>query len=445
MDTPINHHNLFSSSESNGSFSLDSPEEVPRVDDATMDLSSVRRFVEDQRNVDPDKLMPYIFMLARGVHDEIPKEIDISGVDCLKKGLEQKVLKKRAITLTKPLLCLELKRRDDKVKPNMNNKKVEDLFAMINETDLEEGDKEFVKEMTSGFISDIKKAIDESDARIKETGGRIEMTDHLHWIMAIDAFGDIRIIAYMGLQDVLNREQLDARNTASPQADFHDLVVAKVNDESWVPDTMAIPDLHSTFAEPISCPKREYFNLTRERSKTLLVDFKHKLNEICKRYDQSGNGSGQLDSDGVEVERTDERDFGRVNLELAKQKGCDDRQAFLQHEPVDLLYYWDIMDHHDLIHFTTAQLRGSNAVSSESRPARTSYNASDSDSSGPRPRKKLRNGNDGDDVAQKMNDNVSKVGDAMIEMNKQSMLFEINALWSSIPGFFNSIQHCDEW
>jgi hypothetical protein len=351
-------------------FSLDSPEEVPRVDNAT--TKSVRSFVEDQRNVDPDKVMPYIFMLARGVHDAIPREVDISGVDCLKKGLEQKVLKKRAITLTKPLLCLELKRRDDKVKPNMNNKKVEDLFAMISEKDLEDSDKEYVKEMTSGFISDITKAIDESNAKKSDTGGRIEMTDRLRWIMAIDLFGDIRI-AYMGLQEVLNREQLDARNTASAQGDFHDLVVAKVNDDSWVPETMAIPDLHSTFAEPISCPKRDNYNLTRERSKNLLMEFKHKLNEICKRYDQSGNGSGQLDSDGEEVdERTDERDFGRVNLELAKQKGGDDRQAFIQHEPVDLLYYWDVMDCHDLIHFTTAQLRGSNAVSSESRPALTS-------------------------------------------------------------------------
>jgi hypothetical protein len=307
---------------------------------------------------------------------------------------------------------------------------VEDLFAMINEKDLEKSDKEYVNEMTSGIISDITKAIDESDTRKKDTRSRIEMTDTLRWIMVIDVFGDIRI-AYMGLQDVLNWEQLDARNTASTQADFHDLVVAKVNDESWVPETMAIPeDLLSSFAEPISCPKREYYNLTRERSNTLLLEFNHKLNEICKRYNQSGDGSGQFDSDGIEVERTDERDFGRVNLEfLAKQKGGDDRQAFLPHEPVDLLYFWDVMDHHDLIHFSTAQLRGSNVVSSdESRPALISYNASDSDSSGPRPRKKSRNGIDGDDVAQKMNDNMSKVGDAMIEMNKQSMPFEINAL-----------------
>jgi hypothetical protein len=67
MDTSINHHNLFSSSDSNGSFSLDSPEaEVPRGDE-DVTTKSVRHFVEDQCYVDPDKVMPYIFMLARGV------------------------------------------------------------------------------------------------------------------------------------------------------------------------------------------------------------------------------------------------------------------------------------------------------------------------------------------------------------------------------------------
>jgi len=151
--------------------------------------------------------------------------------------------------------------------------------------------------------------------------------------------------------------------------------------------------------------------------------------------DQSGNGSNQLDSDGNEVEMTDERAFGWVNLELAEQKGGDDRQSFLMHEPVDLLYYWDVMDHHDLIHFSTAQLRGPNAVSSESRPALTSYGASDNDSpnsgrgrSGERQTKRSRNMTDGDDVTKEMNENVSMMGEAMKEMNKQSMMLEINAL-----------------
>lgn len=346
------------SSSSNGSDSPDSfdspPEDGMRVEGTTGE-TNVRQYIEDQCNVDPDKVMPYIFMLARGLHEAIPKRIDITSVECLKKGLELKILKKKAIALTKPLLCQELKRRDNTAKPNGNNKRVEDLFSKLYETDLEEADKVYVKEMTTSFLADIAKAVEDANAkRYDATNNRIEMSDRLRWILAIDLCADIRL-AYMRLQDVLNREQLDARNTASAPHDFHELVVAKVNDAGWIPSTTANPDLHSAFAEAIPCPKRENYDLTRERSKTLLLEFKHKLNEICKRYDQSGNGSNQLDSDGNEVEKMDERAFGRVNLELAKQKGGDDRQSFLMHEPVDLLYYWDVMDHHDLIHFSTAQ------------------------------------------------------------------------------------------
>jgi hypothetical protein len=73
----------------------------------TTELNSVRIYVEDQRNVDPEKVMPYMFMLGRGVHNEIPKEIDISSVEILKKALELKVLRKKAIILSKLMLIQE--------------------------------------------------------------------------------------------------------------------------------------------------------------------------------------------------------------------------------------------------------------------------------------------------------------------------------------------------
>lgn len=61
-----------------------------------------------------------------------------------------------------------------------------------------------------------------------------------------------------------------------------------------------------------------------------------------------GISAGQLDSNGEqqEVEDLDERNFGRLNLDLARSKGGNDCQNFLKHKPVDLLYYyWDVMDH----------------------------------------------------------------------------------------------------
>ena len=134
-------------------------------------------------------------------------------------------------------------------------------------------------------------------------------------------------------------------------------------------------DLHSFFSSPIPCKKKENgLHLPKKNQKSCCWITNTNLNEICKRHELSGNGNGQLDSNGEEHTNVDMRQFGRVNLELANLKGGDDRQNFLKHESIDLLYFWDdIMDRNDLINFTTVQLRGPNsASSSNSRPTATS-------------------------------------------------------------------------
>jgi hypothetical protein len=388
--------------------------------------SSVRAFVQDQNKLDAEKLMPYLFMLARGIHEDVPNMVDLTEVEPFKKALDLNVLKKKPISLSKQIVIQELRRRKAFKKLNANNKKIEELFEMLNETVLGENDKQFVKESVTEYLTQISTAVKEAEERKKASGGRAEVTDRLRWIIAIDVCGDIRE-AYLKLQDVLSREQLDGRNSDNAAMDFHDLITVKFNDDSWVPETNPIPDLHSFFANSISCRKREYYSLTREKSKHMLLDYKHKLNEICKRYEMSGNGVGQLDSDDEEEDLVDERQFGRVNLELARLKGGDDRQNFLKHESFDLLYFWDVMDRHDLIHFTTAQLRGPNAATSEQQPAETSYQSPSMDSydvSRGHSAKRAKH----DDISSKMANNVSRVGNAIDKMNEQSIMIEINSL-----------------
>ena len=104
--SPMDHSKHSSISFSTSTASSDSMQEGERDFDTT-ELNSVRIYVEDQRNVDPEKVMPYMFMLGRGVHNEIPKEIDISSVEILKKALELKVLRKKAIILSKLMLIQE--------------------------------------------------------------------------------------------------------------------------------------------------------------------------------------------------------------------------------------------------------------------------------------------------------------------------------------------------
>jgi len=128
--------------------------------------------------------------------------------------------------------------------------------------------------------------------------------------------------------------------------------------------------------------------------------------------------------------------FGRVNIELCRMKGGDDRHNFLLHEPVDLLYFWDIMDRHDLIHFTTAQLRGDNVATSDGTAALTAYGASsivefndDGDSNGrSHKRQRKRKKDSVDDASKEMWDNVSKVSIAIEHMNENSVHVRIDSL-----------------
>lgn len=211
FSSPSNCNYIFTRAGSSSDINDDSPNSN-NVSVTPAGVSKVRVYVEDKHNIEPDKVMPYMFLLARGIHEEIPHNIDISSVDCLEKGLELKLLKKKAIVVTKPLVIQELKRRDETIKLNGSNKKLEELFSLLVVDDLDELDKDYIIEVVSGYLRDISRAVEETENKRKESTRRMDMKARLCWIMAIDNFGDIRH-AYMRLQDVLSREELDAHNS----------------------------------------------------------------------------------------------------------------------------------------------------------------------------------------------------------------------------------------
>jgi hypothetical protein len=236
--------------------------------------------------------MPYIILiLGRGIHDSVPKRVDISNIQPFKKALELNVIKKKPLSLSKKqLLCQELKWRNPGKKLNINNKKVDDFFSMLDTEELDEVDKEYVRNEMAMYIDQIKKGVEEVEMRKRDVG-QIEMTDQLQYVLAIYLCGDVRE-CYLRSQDVMDRQALDARNTDAGVTDFHEdfIVQCCFNDTEWVPSTCcAHGSLHSFFIEPIVCPKHEQYTMSREKSKQLRLDMKHKLNEICKRYEKSGN------------------------------------------------------------------------------------------------------------------------------------------------------------
>ena len=120
--------------------------------------------------------MPYILMLGRGIHDSVPNLVDISNIQPFKKALELNVIKKKPLSLSKQLLCQELKRRNPGKKLNINNKKVDDLFSMLDTEELDEVDKEYVRNEMAMYIDQIKKGVKEVETWKRDVGW-IEMKD----------------------------------------------------------------------------------------------------------------------------------------------------------------------------------------------------------------------------------------------------------------------------
>jgi hypothetical protein len=135
--------------------------------------NSIRLFFQNQNKLeDAEKLMLYLFMLVRGTHEDVPNMVDLTEVEPFKKALELNVLNKKPISMSKQIVIQELKRRKAfKKLKNVNSKKIEELFEMLNETVLADVDKQFVKESVTEYLNEIHTAVKEAEDRKRTSGG----------------------------------------------------------------------------------------------------------------------------------------------------------------------------------------------------------------------------------------------------------------------------------
>lgn len=381
--------------------------------------TSLKSYVENENLVKPDNKMQYILMVARGVCEDIPAVEDITTVDPFHRAINAKLCSKLQLRMSKEQLVKEIKRRNPKRKTNAKNKKVNNLFALLQEEPLEDADDiEYIKSTAAAYIKTFNDALEEA-AGEKVREAKMTKTDRLRWLCALEEFQELRV-AYIQSQDVLTRSQLDSRNSDRAPKGFHELICQKCNDPEFVAQTRPILSLHSDFAESISCDKRDNFTFTPEKSKNIVAKYRSALEDICRRYNQSGAGSLQAtqDEDGQYGDS-----FGHVDLDKIERDGkTDDRAGYLLHEPTDVLYAWDVFDKYQLIHFTTAKLRGVCAASSLTGASMTSYSA----------RKRARSSDDSlgtNSVAElKMTESMVAIGDGLHEMNKNKLLDKIDKL-----------------
>jgi hypothetical protein len=345
--------------------------------------SSEEEMGEVQKNlsgrIKPKERLAYILLLAMGI-----LQFDIDETEPYKKYQEMaKESKGRArgkfqsLRATKEMIASEMKRRHPEHKPNTRNTKINDLVSELYSVHFEltdDVDIKYVKYEEREARKVVQEVVDNADKKpaAKDREAFVSKADRMRMICCFQ--DDAVVQAYKLSQEVWNRQQLDARNSTQRQPNFYDLIVAKFNDESWVPKSMALPDLHEDFAEEMEWPKRPEYTLTEAKTKEVFAWFKARITDILRKYHASGNGtiivddSLQLGEDDPEEDGDLPLNYGHFDLEQANTKGGDDRKNFLCGKPSDILYWWHVLDDLQVITMTCVALKKGIGVTSDKRP-----------------------------------------------------------------------------
>jgi hypothetical protein len=117
---------------------------------------------------------------------------------------------------------------------------------------------------------------------------------------------------------------------------------------------------------------------TPENVKDIFVSMRFHLLRIIARWEQSGQGEGGRDNDADTEEEdakeasstisTDNDFHDRMIGSLSGRPACalQSRAAFLNGQPLHLLYFWEIADRHQLLQSSLQQLRSSTGASDAS-------------------------------------------------------------------------------
>ena len=126
-------------------------------------------------------------------------------------------------------------------------------------------------------------------------------------------------------------------------------------------------EVHLDFAHPINITHAAVRNLgdaTASKVEDLLMQIRTSLIHIISDWEKSGQGEGgvqDLDQSADDVEPGehhvpaalyDVNDIEFGSLENRSRPALSRRHNFLQGKPSYLLYFWELMDHHQLLQTT---------------------------------------------------------------------------------------------
>eukprot|EP00980_Cylindrotheca_fusiformis_P019757 scaffold6925_cov116-Cylindrotheca_fusiformis.AAC.7 len=346
----------------------------------------LREYIRDEGKVPPESQTGLILFLA---------EEAIPGFDVRTHEVYSRFIKKRQIkkaffsVLTKKLVVNEAKRRNPDITPNASNSTKSMLIQKMRRLPLSEEDKAFVVEAEAAIRVSFQEPDVEEEPEFRSTNPRSPHETFNDRLRFVSLFNIQELKAkYLATQSSLDDDGVDLRNsTIGETTTFWEAAVEKFNDPRWTVLTEALPTLHPAFEKEIMIVKGPY-TLTADKAKKMILKMRPKIADLNRRYEISGNGAKQRAPDSTDntnddtsilSEDSNEGDGNRAgasgkegrkyNDELAKLRGGDDRADFLGIECPSLLYWFHILDVHELIGFTCAKLSERSSASSHSVPA----------------------------------------------------------------------------
>jgi hypothetical protein len=333
-------------------------ESIGAVEEEHDGRSSFQQWFENDRNVAPTKRIQYLMMMMMMMGIDPMFSLDVPPFS---EG------RKLGLKPTLELYKKEVRRRDPKAKVSRNIPEL--AIVLRDELPLTDpADIEFVKEKVEYHKEKLSRLADEKAVKAKATGTRttFRSLERMRFVecMVLDRVKPL----YLRAHEVMDRQELDGRNSDQAPADFYDAVTEEFNNESFIPMSRCLPHLHDRLSEATELPLEEGVLMTREYAQKLLQKMKGPLAKLVTNYERSGNGDG-MRGDVDDREEDPEAGVGAGFDATNCIEGSNIGLFLQQNDPYDLLYWWHVLQDADMLDYTISILSDAVGATSDGTPS----------------------------------------------------------------------------
>jgi hypothetical protein len=204
------------------------------------------------------------------------------------------------------------------------------------------------------FKAEVEEATNE--VRVKKSANWVDNDPFLRLYHCL--INDKVKAAFLTRDNVLNREELDARNSDQRPKTYEQEAAELFNNTAFAPTSLHLPSLHSDFDQAKLLRLEDMPGaITPEEVKSRMADSRAKLMVVISNWELSSNGFGQ---------RTKEDDgFGCLEEEHLLD---DNRGAFLKGFRSHILYLWHLSNEEDILQSVKSVLDPGCAANTDSVP-----------------------------------------------------------------------------